>query len=106
MLLALALTFTSITNTEDVRDLAVVDGVTYAATAGGVDVFDAKGRPTGALKVEDGLPSHETWALQVVQGVVFVATSRGLAQIEGGRVSRLGAGRPWHGLPPARGVAD
>ena len=106
MLLAMALTFTSITNTEDVRDLAVVDGVTYAATSGGVDVFDAKGRPTGALKVEDGLPSHETWALRVVQGVVFVATSRGLAQIEGGRVSRFGAGRPWHGLPPARTTAD
>ncbi|MCA9550794.1 MAG: hypothetical protein KC933_12240 [Myxococcales bacterium] len=96
--------FASFTNTELVRDVVVLDsGVVVAATSGGVDVFDGRGRPLDTLHTEDGLPSHETYAVRRFGDQVVVATARGLAVMaDNGEVSAVGRGRPWHGLPEAK----
>ena len=95
--------FASFTNTELVRDVVVLDsGVAVAATSGGVDVFDGRGRPLDTLHTEDGLPSHETYAVRRFSDQVVVATARGLAVIDDdGAVRAVGRGRPWQGLPEA-----
>lgn len=106
MLPLLALAFLSMTNTEDVRDLATrADGSILAATGGGLDVFDAAGRPLRTVHVEDGLPSHETWAVRVVGDSVFVATSHGVARLGAtlALVKVIAPDRSWQALAEPEG---
>jgi hypothetical protein len=93
--------FASFTNTELVRDVVVLDsGVAVAATSGGVDLFDGRGRPLDTLHTEDGLPSHETYAVRRLGDQVVIATARGLAVMAAdGQLRPVGRGRPWQGLP-------
>jgi hypothetical protein len=87
--------FASFTNTELVRDVVVLDsGVAVAATSGGVDLFDGRGRPLDTLHTEDGLPSHETYAVRRLGDQVVIATARGPGGDGGGRPAPPGGAGP------------
>jgi len=80
--------FTSLTNLDDVQDLMqTTDGQVWAATTGGVVIWDIKTGEHTALHVEDGLPSNDARALaQTSDGAIWIGTAAGLARYQEGSV--------------------
>lgn len=92
---------TLLTDVDRVRDLAASDSRIFAATDLGVLAYPASGdaQPTRITKAE-GLPANDTLAVAVHGTDVFVATSGGMALIQGDRAQPVGA------EPPVGKVAD
>lgn len=80
--------WTSHSNLDDVNDLLEAsDGRIWAATSGGVVVWDLAAASHTLLRVEDGLPANDARAIaQTPDGAIWIGTSAGLARIEEGRV--------------------
>jgi len=80
--------WTSHSNLDDVNDLLETnDGRIWAATSGGVVVWNLASGSHTTLRVEDGLPANDARALaQTPDGAIWIGTSAGLARYEEERV--------------------
>jgi len=92
----------TLTDVDDVRDVAASDARIYVATDRGIVVYPASGGARASrIASAQGLPSDETYAVAVgPDGAVLVATSRGLATVQGDRVT------PIETAPPVGRVTD
>ncbi len=75
--------------TKAVRSIAATsDGSVWAATAGGL--LRLSGQSRRVYTERDGLPSSDVFRLQQdANGVLWIATNRGMARFENGRLSRV-----------------
>ncbi|MGF1468506.1 MAG: hypothetical protein ACFCGT_20470 [Sandaracinaceae bacterium] len=76
----------TLTDLEDVRDVAVLDGVVFLATDLGLLRYGVPDEP-GELVA--GLPSPDVRALAEEQGALWIATAGGLARYHQGGVTRV-----------------
>jgi ligand-binding sensor domain-containing protein len=86
--------WTSYSNLDDVQDLfQASDGRIWAATSGGVVVWDLAAPTYTILRVEDGLPANDARAIaETPDGDMWIGTASGLARYhEGSIVGFLGA---------------
>ena len=86
--------WTSFSNLDDVQDLyQASDGRVWAATTGGVVIWDLAAPAYTVLRVEDGLPSNDARAIaETPDGDMWIGTAGGLARYhEGSIVGFLGA---------------
>jgi ligand-binding sensor domain-containing protein len=70
--------------TQDARALEKFAGSYYAATAGGLMVFDDQGRVTAHYTTRDGLPENDLTAIETFQGKLYIGTAgQGLISYDG-----------------------
>lgn len=79
---------TTLTDLEEVRDVASDGSAVYAATDDGLLVYRGEGAPT-RIGRSDGLPSDDVTAVAVDGTGLLVATGGGLARIEGSTVTPI-----------------
>jgi hypothetical protein len=89
---------TTLTDVDDVRDIAVGAGKIYVATDRGVVVYPETGDPTPvriSRATAPGLPSDEVFAVVASpDGATLLATARGLAGLAGDQVTAIPNGPP------------
>lgn len=81
-------TVTTLTDLEEVRDVASDGSAVYAATDDGLLVYRGEGAPS-RLGRTDGLPSDDVTALAVDGTGLLVATGAGLARVEGTAITAI-----------------
>ena len=81
-------TITTLTDLEEVRDVASDGSAVYAATDDGLLVYRGDGAPTRIGRSE-GLPSDDVTAVAVDGSGLLVATGDGLARIEGTAITAV-----------------
>lgn len=81
-------TITTLTDLEEIRDVASDGSAVYAATDDGLLVYRGEGAPTRIGRI-DGLPSDDVTAVAVDGTGLLVATGAGLCRVEGTAVTPI-----------------